>query len=94
MESTDKNMSIFNAITELVASPEFHDDSAAFVQKNYAIFDEEEENKHEYKQVYEDYVSIMERTIEAKLKDENQFSEAEISGFLETFKDHMETYKA
>jgi hypothetical protein len=42
-------MEIFNAICQIVVSPEFNEDSKAFVEQNYAIFDEEDENKHEYK---------------------------------------------
>ena len=73
MESTDKNMQIFNAISKIVVSPEFNDDSQAFIENNYAIFDEDDENKHEYKQIYEDYVSIMDKVIAVKLKNENGF---------------------
>lgn len=62
-----------------------------FVDKNYGVFDEEEENKHEYKQIYEDYVSIMEKNIESNLL--KTFSEAEIGEFLTTFKDKMESYE-
>jgi hypothetical protein len=50
MESSDDtNMSIFNCITNLIASSQFIYDSMVFVDKNYGVFDEEEENKHEYK---------------------------------------------
>ena len=94
MESSDKNMEVFNAISKIVVSPEFNDDSRAFVENNYAIFDEEDENKHEYKQVYEDYVSIMDRVISARLKNENGFSEAEIEAFLGTFEQNKENYSA
>jgi len=73
MESQDQNMAIFNAISQLVISAEFNHDQSEFASKNISIFDEEEENKHEYKQVYEDYCNIMDRTIEAKLKEEHQF---------------------
>ena len=62
-----------------------------FVEKNYSVFDDEEENKHEYKQIYEDYVAIMEKNIEQKLLE--SFTEANISQFLTTFKDNMETYE-
>ena len=87
-------MAIFNAISQLVISAEFNHDQSEFASKNISIFDEEEENKHEYKQVYEDYCNIMDRTIEAKLKEEHQFQEADIQKFMETFKDNLESYKA
>lgn len=80
METTDKNMTIFDTVTALVAEDDFNQAQTEFVKKNHAIFDEEEENKHEYKQVYEDYVNIMERMIEAKLKE--TYSEDEIEAFL------------
>ena len=94
MESQDKNSEIFNAICLIVVSPEFNEDSQAFVENNYAIFDEEDENKHEYKQVYEDYVSIMDRVISAKLKNDSGFSEPEIEAFLASFEQNKDAYTA
>lgn len=61
--SQNKNMEIFNAVTQIVLSSDFNQDSKAFIENNYAVFDEEDENKHEYKQIYEDYVNIMDRII-------------------------------
>ena len=86
-------MAIFNAITTLVTSAEFNSDQMDFVSKNFQIFEEDEENKHEYKQVYEDYCNIMDRCIEAKLKEEHNFSDADIQNFMSTFKDNMSLYK-
>lgn len=94
MENSDKNTEIFNAISEIVISKEFNDDSKAFVENNYGIFDEEEENKHEYKQIYEDYVSIMDRIISARLKSENGFNDAEIEEFLSSFEQNKDAYMA
>ena len=94
MESLDKNTEIFNAISVIVVSPEFNEDSQTFVENNYGIFDEEDENKHEYKQVYEDYVAIMDRVISARLKNENGFSESEIAAFLTSFEQNKDAYTA
>ena len=94
MESSDKNSEIFAAVSQIVVSPEFNDDSKAFIENNYAIFDEEDENKHEYKQVYEDYVAIMDRVITARLKNENGFADAEIEAFLGSFEQNKDTYSA
>ena len=92
MDSTDKNTEIFNAISKIVVSPEFNTDSKAFIDSNFAIFDEEDENKHEYKQVYEDYVAIMDRVITARLKNEFGFSDQQVEGFLVSFEQNKQAY--
>ena len=57
------------------------------------MFEDVDENKLEYQQVYEDYCAIMDKCIEAKLKDEHNFSEDAIKQFMETFKDNKQAYE-
>ena len=59
------------------------------------IFDENEENKLEYTNVYQDYVLLMEQLIDVTLKNETHgHSEEKVNHFYETFKDNQENYKA
>ena len=88
-----KNMAIFDSICELVTKPEFTEDQMAFYQQKCHIFIEEEENKLEYTQVYEQFVEIMERTIEAKLTTEYNYSDEEIKEFLNTFVESIDSYR-
>ena len=87
-------MAIFNAISQLVISAEFNHDQSEFASKNISIFDEEEENKHEYKTIYDQYLEIMERLIEAKLVQEFNFTDEEVNDFYTTFQDKKAEYEA
>ena len=60
---------IFEQISELVSSPDFTEAQMSFFEKHNQIFDEnEEENKHEYKEIFELYLSLMEQLIESQLQ--------------------------
>lgn len=55
-----------------------------FFQKNVAVFDiDEEENKHEYKQIFEEYIYILESVIDIRLKE--MYSESAIEKFYVDF---------
>lgn len=60
---------------------------------NCHVFENEEENKLEYTTIYEQFVDIVERAIEAKLKEEYNYQDSEIEEFLKTFEDNIGTYK-
>ena len=54
-------------------------------------FKDDEENRHEYKEIHEEYISILESTIEAQL---NQFySEEQVNNFYKDFIDNFDSYK-
>lgn len=89
----DKHMGIFKSICDLVTKPEFQNDQMSFFEANYQHFNEEDENKLEYTTIYEQYVEIMDRTIQTKLMDEYQIGEEDIKSFLSTFEEQIETYK-
>lgn len=73
MESS-KSKDIFNSISDLVVKPEFLEDQQSFNAKYIDQFDEADENKLEYTGIYEQYVEIMEKIIETKLKDDYSYS--------------------
>lgn len=93
MEDNNKNIAIFASITELISHAEFHDDQKSFIMENYRIFNEDEENKHQYKQVYDQYLEIMERTIEAKLIQDYNYSDDQINAFYTSFKQNKAEYE-
>ena len=54
------------------------------------VFSEEEENKLEYTNFYQDYVHLMEKMIDYKLKETH--SEEQVDQFYLTFKENREEY--
>ena len=56
-----------------------------FENNNYGIFDDEDENKHEYMQMHKEYLSVMEKKIYARLQNQQVFTGAEILAFINTF---------
>ena len=65
-----------------------------FYEKHTDTFDENvEENKHEYKAIYEEYVDITEKVIEARLKEQHGVTDDQIAAFLLSFKDNKKTYE-
>lgn len=92
MEAADKNTQIFNTISSLMVDPEFITLNQSFFAQNCDKFEaDEEENKHEYKQIYEEFLSIQENVIETKLKE--QHSEDDVLEFYTTFQDKMKAYE-
>ena len=64
---SQENQAVFQTLTTLVSSTNFNEAAIEFMQKHMAIFDEEDENKLEYTTIFEEYVTILEGTIEAQL---------------------------
>ena len=88
MESSqDKDQAIFLAITDLITAKDFQESQTAFIEQNYHHFNEDDENKHIYKTVYDNYLEIMEKTIESKLLSDFNFSDEEVNSFYTSFKD-------
>ena len=65
----DVNQVIFEKIAALVCRADFLEASAAFCAKNAVIFDDSEENKLEYTNVFESYVQILEQIIESSVRE-------------------------
>lgn len=61
------------------------------MKKNCQTFEDTEENKLEYTNVYTEYVHILDQMIDAQLK--TTFSDAELESFYVGFKDNMPQYE-
>ena len=68
MESGDKNQQIFKEITELVTEADFTKGQLDFFETNCQAFTDDEENKHEYKELHEEYIVLCETAIDAVIK--------------------------
>lgn len=62
-----------------------------FHVKNCKIFSEEEENKHAYMDVFEEYVKLVDNAIDAQLK--LTYKQEDIDEFYKTFKERYAEYK-
>jgi hypothetical protein len=62
MESQNKD--IYARICDLILDPEFNEGQINFFQKNHLQFSDDEENKHVYKEIHEEYIKILELAIE------------------------------
>ena len=92
MESTNKNVAIYTTICEIVADPEFNEGQMNFFNKNCSAFSADEENKHEYKEIHEEYIKLLEIAIEVQIKE--KFTEEEMEIFYLDFKENFNNYKA
>ena len=54
------NHQIFKDIADLITQSDFISTQSDFISKNNHVFEETEENKLEYTQIYSDYVYILE----------------------------------
>lgn len=78
----------------MVVKTDFQQDQRDFYDKYHTQFDPEDENKLEYTPIYEKFVEIMEKLIEAKLKAEYGYTDEEIEAFYEHFKVDAKEYEA
>ena len=62
MES--QNQAIYAKLCDLVLDPEFIEGQINFFQTNCNQFSDDEENKHNYKEIHEEYIKILEYAIE------------------------------
>ena len=62
-----------------------------FFQKNCQVFSDDDENKHEYKELHEEYIVLCETAIDSVVK--AKFSEAEIQAFYVDFAENYASYK-
>ena len=91
---SDKNKAIFQSIVTITTSPDFQKGQQEFYHKKKDIFNEDEENKLEYTDVYQDYVHLMEQILDVQLKSETHgHSEEEVDTFYQTFAQHKDAYK-
>ena len=85
------NEEIFKDIANLVTQADFAKAQDDFFQKNQDKFEDTEENKLEYTNIYTEYVYILEEIIEINLKD--KYTDDQIEEFYASFKDNMPAYQ-
>ena len=91
MDGSNKNQEIFKEIIELVTQADFTEGQMDFFRKNCQVFEDNEENKHEYKELHEEYIVLCETAIDAVIK--SKFSEEEIQSFYTDFAENYQNYK-
>jgi hypothetical protein len=62
------NKEIYAKVCEAIIDPEFNEGQINFFSKHCHTFTDDEENRHEYKEIHEEYITILEVAIEALLK--------------------------
>lgn len=92
--ASEGNMAIFKQIADILTDPEFNEALSAFYAANHPKFDEAEENKLEYKNIYEEYITITEKVIEEKLMVNHGIDNDAFKAFLEDFKVNKAAYEA
>ena len=93
-QDTNKNLTIFQNVANIIATTEFNEANAEFFKLHSHKFSDDEENKHEYMQLFEEYLSLAEKAIESKLKEEMGVTDDEMLEFYSTFEDNRKLYEA
>ena len=85
-------MRVFLGVSELMTDSEFVSANQDFFERHCEQFDANvEENKHEYKQIYEEFLKVQEDIIEAKLRE--KFSEDDVLAFYESLQEDIKVYE-
>ena len=87
---SQENQAVFKTISDLVMGSEFNTASVEFMQKHMNVFEDTDENKLEYSTIHEEYIQILEGTIDSKLF--QTYSEPQIKAFYDDFKDNSAQY--
>lgn len=88
---TSNNSKIFKSISLLVTNADFINSQNEFFEKHAGTFTDSEENKHEYIQIFEAYVHILETLIDVELA--KTFSPEDIKAFYSDFKANLKQYE-
>ena len=88
--TSEKNLAIYQKLCDLVLDPEFNEGQCAFFEKNHKHFSDDEENKHIYKEIHEEYIKILEMAIDAQIK--QSYSEEEMNDFYDHFAQNFKEY--
>jgi len=75
----------------LITHTDFTEGQVQFFSASCEKFTDDEENKHAYKEIHEEYIVNLEQAIDAVLK--NKFSEDQINAFYEDFAANYANYK-
>ena len=91
MEVQNKSDAIFKELTGIILDKDFDKAQQSFFEKNYDQFEDTEENKLIYTQIYESFVELLEQLIVVKL--EVNFTSDEIDNFYASFVENMPKYE-
>ena len=91
-EQQSKSDAIFQELRIIIQDKEFELAQRAFMEKNYDQFEDTEENKLIYTQIYEQFVSLLENIIVVKL--EQKFQSDDVDNFYATFVENIAKYEA
>lgn len=92
-QPTDTNLEIFKTIRNLMTDAQFVHSNTEFYLKNCQLFDESvEENKHEYKDIHEEFIMIQEQVIQSRVQE--QFTDEQFQDFIGTLEQHIVAYEA
>lgn len=91
-EQQSKSDAIFQELRIIIQDKEFELAQRAFMEKNYDQFEDTEENKLIYTQIYEQFVSLLENIIIVKL--EQKFQSDDVDNFYATFVENITKYEA
>ena len=64
---SSQNMKVFNSITDVVTKPDFTDSCYQFMDKHKDTFTDDEENKLEYTEIFDQYIKILQQSIDSHL---------------------------
>jgi hypothetical protein len=73
-----------------VLDPEFNEGQITFFTKNSKQFSDDEENKHVYKEIHEEYIRILELAIDVQIK--QFFSDKDLEAFYADFQANYKSY--
>ena len=62
-----RNSEIFGLICNLITAEDFQTGQVNFFEKNCQVFTDDEENKHEYKNIHESYIALIDDILEAAI---------------------------
>lgn len=88
------SMQVFKHISDIITDGDFNIAIQEFFNTNCQKFEDQEENKHEYQQIYEEYLDITEKVIETKLKEDHGIDDDKIRGFYESLILNKDPYEA
>lgn len=92
--TSDNDLTIFKNVAAIIATTEFATANQDFYNMHAHKFDaKDDENKHEYMQLFENYVSLNDQVLEAKLLEDYGYTKEDMKAFYDTFQDNRKRYE-
>ena len=85
------NKAVFVKITDYVTSTDFQEAQYLLINKHKDVFTDDDENKLEYTTIFEEYVQILEQTIDTRLIE--SFTQEQIQSFYINFATNFQEYQ-